>query len=369
MHLFQSMGGLILAGIITVMTSPGGLAGSPVRVLHVGETRRAVISFAGDCTLGSMSRKIANSRSFLAIVEEKGYEHPFSGVRSVFEADDLTLVNLEGTFTYSKKAKDKAFVFSGPPLYAEILRLGSVEAVNIANNHIMDYGKPGKDDTVAALDAFGIKHSGEGDLAIYNVNGIRIGMTGYSYPHRKTLEKLETRDIPLLRAAGCDIIILSMHAGTEEQYRLTGTQTKIARGAIDLGVDIVVGHHPHVVQTVEVYKGKPIFYSLGNFAFGGNINPKDWDSLIGQVVVEKNENGAQPVEMRLIPCVISEAEKYSDFRPVPIPIGGERAQSLLKKMERYAKNIDAEIFETGVLPLGDEWIPEENGHGPVAGKR
>ncbi len=359
MRFCHSLASLILVEMLTViMAFSGESASGSTRALSSSDTRQAVISFAGDCTLGSMN-KSTYGRGFVATIEEKGLSHPFSGVLDIFAADDLTLVNLEGTFTNSKKAQDKAFVFSGPPSYAEILRLGSVEAVNTANNHIMDYGKQGKDDTLAALDSFGIKHFGEGELAIYNVNGIRLGMTGYSYPHRKTLKNLEERDIPLLRAAGCDIIILSIHAGTEEQYRPTGTQTQIARGAIDLGVDIVVGHHPHVVQAVEVYKGKPIFYSLGNFAFGGNINPKDWNSLIGQVVIERDENGARPVEMRLIPCVISNAEKYSDFRPVPVPIAGEQAASLFKKMMRYGKNINSEIYETGVLSLRNEWVPQK----------
>lgn len=310
--------------------------------------RLAVISFAGDCTLGSSIKDQGYARGFIVQMQDRGFDYPFSGVRDIFEADDLTLVNLEGTFTHSKKAMDKSFVFRAPPNYAEILRLGSVEAVNIANNHINDYGRDGKKDTIAALDQYGVRHSGNGELAIYEAGGIRIGMTGYSYPHKKTLQYL-ARDIPILRAFGCDIIILSMHAGTEEQYKANGAQINIARGAIDLGVDIVVGHHPHVLQNVEVYKGKPIFYSLGNFSFGGNINPKDWDTMIAQVVVQKDAEGARLIEMRLIPCRISEETHYSDYRPVPAT--EERAQTIFMKLKRYSPSIDPVIFETGVLPL------------------
>lgn len=313
---------------------------------------RVVLSFAGDCTLGSMLEYQNYAAGFVQLVAQLGFEHPFSGVKHIFEADDLTLVNLEGTFTDAKKAQDKPFAFKAPPAYAQILPLGSVEAVNIANNHINDFFEEGKRDTLAALDDVGVVYSGEGLLAVYDVKGIRIGMTGYSYHHRNTLSNLANNDLPRLRAMGCDIIILSMHAGTEEQYKITGTQKDVARGAIDLGVDIVVGHHPHVIQAVEVYKGKPIFYSLGNFAFGGNGNPKDWDSMIGQVVLEVDEDGARLAEMHIIPCLISGQARRSDFRPVVAT--GEQREAILRKLRRYSPNIDPIMFETCVVPLGGE---------------
>ena len=309
----------------------------------------AVLSFAGDCTLGSVKSHFYYKDGFIVQIQERGFAYPFSGVIDLFSTDDLTIVNLEGTFTDSKKAKDKPFAFRAPPAFAEIVKLGSVEAVNIANNHINDFGPAGKADTVAALDLFGIGHFGNGELAIYEVNGIRIGMTGYTYPHWNTLQNLAERDIPVLRALGCDIIVLSIHAGEEEQYKTSETLKRIFRGAVDLGVDIVFGHHPHVLQGVEVYQGKPIFYSLGNFAFGGNLNPKDWDTMIGQVVIQKDENGVRPVEMRLIPCLISAETRHSDFRPVPAE--GERARSILMKVKRYSPLIDPLIFETGRLLL------------------
>ncbi len=353
MHPSQPLGGPFFASLLSfLLLISGGLRALIGRGAAPAAPTRAVLSFAGDCTLGSDNQYQHYTHGFVYQMGERGFDYPFSGVASIFGADDLTIVNLEGTYTDSKKPRDKAFTFRAPPAYAKILRLGSVEAVSVANNHILDFGIPGRRDTIAALDRVGVKHFGGGDLAIYEANGIRICMTAFTYPHWRTLETLRTRDIPLLRAAGCDIVILSMHAGTEEQYKITGVQADIARGAIDLGVDIVFGHHPHVVQAVEVYRGKPIFYSLGNFSFGGNIDPKDWDTLIGQVVVEKSADGARPVEMRIIPCLISDAEKYSDFRPVVAT--GERAEAILAKIAKHSLAIDPAIFETGTLALGAE---------------
>ena len=180
-------------------------------------------------------------------------------------------------------------------------------------------------------------------------NAIRIGMTGDSYPHRKTLEKL-AGDILLLRAAGCDIIVFSMHAGIEEQYAAGSEQKDVARGAIDLGADLVVGHHPHVLQGVEIYRGKPIFYSLGNFAFGGNHNPADWDTMIAQVVIRRDASGISLCGMRIRPCLISGSDRLNDFRPVVAT--GARAARILRKSRRYsASAIDPVLFETGVLHL------------------
>lgn len=306
---------------------------------------KIVFSFAGDCTLGSMKEYQRYRAGFVMQMAERGLAYPFSGVLSIFEEDDLTLVNLEGTFTETKMAQEKAFVFKAPPAYAEILPLGSVEAVNIANNHIRDYHEQGREDTIAALEAFGVLYSGDGILAVTDVGGVRVGMTGYSYPHRGTLEKL-AEDIAALKAQGCEIIIFSMHAGTEEKYKMGGEQKDIARGAIDLGADIVVGHHPHVLQGMEIYQGKPIFYSLGNFAFGGNGNPKDWDTMIAQVEITKEASGVCVSAIRVIPCLVSgAADRRSDFRPVAAE--GERAKSILRKLRRNAINIDEAFFETG----------------------
>lgn len=334
---------LILCGLALVALVGYGSA--------CAEKDQIVLSFAGDCTLGAMPSHQHYSRGFIQVIGALGFDYPFSGVREVFAGDDWTLVNLEGTFTDIKNGMDKPFIFRATPAFAQILPLGSVEAVNIANNHINDYGAQGRLDTIAALEAQGIVYSGDGILSMREVGGVMIGMTGYSYPHRSTLASLK-EDIAELRAMGCDVIIFSMHSGTEEEYRVTTTQKVIARGAIDLGVDIVVGHHAHVVQTVEVYQGKPIFYGLGNFAFGGNINPKDWDSMIGQIVLEKDESGVRLAEMRILPCRISDAEGYSDFRPVLA--SGEQRQRILDKLRRYTSDdiaIDPSIFDTGVLRL------------------
>ncbi|MDR0929868.1 MAG: CapA family protein [Oscillospiraceae bacterium] len=315
---------------------------------------RVVLSFAGDCTLGSTEAAQSRPLGFVSLVAEQGFAYPFSGVAHIFQADDLTLVNLEGVFTLRKQAQEKSFVFRAPPDYAQILPLGGVEAVNTANNHSLDYYREGREDTMAALDAVGVQHSGNGEMAARDVQGIRIGMTGYSYPHRNTLESLE-KDIEILRDMGCDLIIFSMHAGIEEQYAFTDEQAELARGAIDLGVDVVIGHHAHVLQGIELYQGKPIFYGLGNFAFGGNNNPDDWDTMIAQLEYTIDEAGNPALDtLRVIPCLLSSDETRNNYRPIPAE--GERASAIFSKLADLSEGlIDLVLFETGVLtpvPIG-----------------
>lgn len=321
---------------------------SPVNVTEVDAPAQAVLSFAGDCVLGSEGKLQTYSAGFVETIGQRGLDYPFSGVKHIFERDDLTVVNLEGTFTDLRKGLDKSFLFRAPPAFAEILPLGSVEAVSVANNHILDYFEEGRQDTLQALSSQGVGYFGDGELAVYDLHGIRVGFTAYSYPHYHTLENLES-DIARLREDGCDVIIFSMHAGNENDYRINGQQTATARGAIDLGVDVVIGHHAHVLQAVELYEGKLILYGLGNFSFGGAINPKDWDTMIAQLVLEKDESGAYVKELRIIPCLISGEERWSDYRPVVAD--GEQAATILKKLGWYSKTVDASLFETGTLTL------------------
>jgi poly-gamma-glutamate synthesis protein (capsule biosynthesis protein) len=309
---------------------------------------RVVLSFAGDCTLGSTEATQTRPQGFVSLVAELGFAHPFSGVADIFQADDLTLVNLEGVFTKKTRAREKSFVFRAPPDYAQILPLGFVEAVNIANNHSLDYHREGREDTMAALDAVGVLHSGNGELAVWEAQGLRIGMTGYSYPHADTLKNLQ-RDIEELRGMDCDLIVFSMHAGKEEQYAFTEEQAELARGAIDLGADVVIGHHAHVLQGIELYQGKPIFYGLGNFSFGGNLNPDDWDTMIAQLAYTVDAQGSPALaEIRVIPCVLSSDAERNNFRPVPAQ--GEKARAILDKLADLSEGlIDLALFDSGVL--------------------
>ena len=269
-----------------------------------------ILSFVGDCTLGENYL----TYDFTSYYNEYGPDYFFAGVKSVFEDDDLTIANCEGTFTESEtrvvKTEEKTFWFKGKPEYADIFKRGSVEIVNLANNHILDYGVQGYSDTQKALKQYGVDYYGNDEVFVKNVNGINIGFYGL-YLGNITIDAVNER-IQRLIDKEADVIVGAFHTGTESQYFPTDFQKSIARKAIDLGTDIVIQHHPHVLQDVAWYNNKIIAYSLGNFCFGGNTNPGDKRSMIFQVKVDKYLNLA----FKKIPVLISGRSDRNDYRPV-----------------------------------------------------
>ena len=227
----------------------------------------------------------------------------------------MTLINFEGTLTEETTKKEKKFNFKGPAEYTDILTLGSVEAVNIANNHTLDYGQTGKEDTVANLEAAGIVVSGGGQLGIFEKDGVKVGMTGYCFPYKDGKKDISA-DVRALRDAGCQIVIASFHWGSEYRDDFTGEQRTIGRAAIKAGADIVVGTHPHIVQGIEAYQDSYILYSLGNLVFGGNVDPDDRDAYLARVTFTVYEDHCDAPELTVVPIRLTALDKGTDYRPV-----------------------------------------------------
>ena len=240
------------------------------------------VSVVGDCTLGT-DENFDYDTSLNAYFESYGKEYFFQNVKSIFEADDLTIANNEGTFTESYDREDKTFAFKAPASFAGIYSCSSVEAVNTANNHSHDYGEQSFQDTMDALDAEGIVHFGYDETAVMDVKGVKVGLIGiYELnDHLERKQQLED-NINKVKDEGAELVIVIFHWGNEKETVPDSNQTTLGRLAIDLGADLVCGHHPHVLQGVEEYKGKNIVYSLGNFCFGGNSSPSDMDTMIFQ---------------------------------------------------------------------------------------
>ena len=282
-----------------------------------GEVTTVVISAAGDCTLGRDERN-GYAGSFDWYYEQNGAAYFFGNVAEIFKNDDLTIVNLEGALTLSNEGEDKKYVFKGPPDYAEILRLGNIEAVTLANNHTYDYGRRGYADTKDALDEYGIKYFGNGDSLLYEVKGIFIGLLGYSGFGGASMNVMEA-EIAGLRENGAALVIVSFHWGVEYDNYPSETQKRLARFAVDAGADLVLGHHPHVMQGIELYKGKFIVYSLANFSFGGNRNPSDKDTFIfKQTFTLTDGKPTQDINIDIIPCRVSSVASRNDFKPTPL---------------------------------------------------
>jgi len=290
------------------------------------------VSVVGDCTLGT-DENFNYARSLNAYYEKYGPEYFLKNVKPIFEADDLTIANLEGTFTNSTSRVDKTYAFKGPAEFVNILTSSSVESVTVANNHSRDYGPQSLTDTKATLDAAGVIHFGYDETSVVDVNGIKVGLIGIYELIDHTGRAQQVKDhIAKVKSEGADVVIVIFHWGIERDAAPNSHQTMLARLAIDEGADLVCGHHPHVLQGIEVYKGKNIVYSLGNFCFGGNSNPSDKDTMIFQQTFTFTKDGMKEDNVtNVIPCSLSSEKSRNNYQPTPAT--GEEAARILKKIE------------------------------------
>lgn len=291
------------------------------------------LSVVGDCTLGT-DETFDYDTSLNAYYENYGADYFLQNVKDIFSTDDLTIANFEGTLTDSDEREDKTFAFKAPASYASILTGGSVEAVNTANNHSHDYGEQSFDDTLAALDDAGIVHFGYDETAVMDVRGIKVGLVGIYelYDHLEREQQLKD-NIAKVKADGAQLIVVIFHWGNETETVPDSNQTTLGRIAIDEGADLVCGHHPHVLQGIETYKGRNIVYSLGNFCFGGNSSPSDMDTMIYQQTFTIDADGVKKDNVtNIIPCSISSAayDGYNNYQPTPAE--GDEATRILGKI-------------------------------------
>lgn len=293
------------------------------------------ISAAGDCTLGT-DENFNASTSLNAYCDSNGPAYFFQNVKSIFDADDLTIVNMEGTLTESTSRQDKTYAFKGPAEYTQILTDGGVEAANLANNHSRDYGEQSYTDTIAALDAAGITSFGYDRTAVMDVNGVKVGLVGtYELADGMGCEDEMISNIKAVEEQGAQIVIVSFHWGLEKENYPTENQVNLAHSAIDNGADLVLGHHPHVLEGIEVYNGKNIVYSLGNFCFGGNSNPSDKDTMIfQQTFTVQNGELVEDNVTNIIPCSISSESGRNNYQPTPLE--GDEADRVRGRIEEYS---------------------------------
>lgn len=316
------------------------------------------ISAAGDVTLGTHQEQDYGSsfRQAYDQAEDEGYF--FENVRDIFAEDTMTIVNLEGPLTTSNQMREgQTYCIKGDPAYAHLLTLGSIEAVSFANNHRLDYGEQGSQDTIASLEQEGIVYAYDKTTGIYEIpdsaaahNGernLKIGIISVNEVEwGSQVEKLIQNNIETLREQNVDLILVCCHWGIEKDTVPENYQQVLGRKCIDWGADLVIGHHPHVLQGIEEYKGRYIVYSLANFCFGANRNPADKDTMIfQQTFTFENGQKKEDQNARIIPCLVSSVKTRNDFRPTPAT--GEDKERILQRMKEYSKGYGVEFDDNG----------------------
>ncbi len=296
------------------------LEGQESQTANLNQTQKRAISLiaVGDLMMGG---------SALSIFSQNGSDYAFDSLRIFLKSADLTMANLEAPFTTQGKPFDKEFTFRVPPDYAASLIHTGFDVLTLANNHILDYGREGLLSTFKILDSLNIHYcgAGENDKAaekgcIIECGDWRIGFLAYSltypddfwaasrscgtaYPRPKAMK----RCIRSMKQE-TDLIVVSFHWGGELMHYPKEYQRTYAHRAVDSGADLIIGHHPHVLQGVEIYRGKLIAYSLGNFVFGSysqNVN----ESMIFKV---RFENGGRSMA-EIIPIDVN--NYHTHFQP------------------------------------------------------
>ena len=311
------------------------------------------ISCTGDFTIGGDSRKKNNI--FENELNAQGGDLNFTmrNIRDVLLADDMTLVNFEGTLTEStyvpSNKKDNQFLFSAPPSYVSMLADNGIECVSLENNHIMDHGEEVYEETKSTLRDAGIVYSNSTELGVYETKGIQIAMLSYLCIDRyESLWDKVPADIQAAKEK-YPLVIVSFHWGNEKDYSPTSNQIKMGRLAVDSGADLVVGHHSHRMNPIEEYKGVYICYSLGNFCFSGNSKPSDMNSYIFQIRFRVKDGAVTSKGFRILPIRISSRTDRNDFAPTLID-KGSTIDSILNTLKENGRKLEYAVEE---YPL--EW--------------
>ena len=290
------------------------------------EPRQISVSAIGDCVLAT-GYGFSFNFSFEDYMGEEDQDYFFSQVQSVLQNDDLTIANSENVFTdettrvNKDNQGDNAFWFKSSPEYANIYARGSVEAVNVANNHSHDYGEVGYLDSLDALEDAGVATFGYGNIAYDEIKGVTVAMIGINtlgpLEEGRTTTEIKTELTETMTEAkdNADVVIVSLHWGEEGSEEPNDLQRELGHMAVDLGADLVIGHHPHVLQEVEVYNGVPIAYSLGNFVFGGNSRP-DRDTMILSVTFTVDASGSVDTDYEVIEAYVYGEGSRNNYQPV-----------------------------------------------------
>ncbi len=292
------------------------------------------ITCTGDFTIGGDNYH--HKDIFTPELEAHGGDINFTmeNVRSILASDNLTIVNFEGTFTDTKyvpeKKKGNDFLFSISPSYVNVLTDNSIEAVSLENNHVMDHGEEGYEDTKNTLREAGVVYSNSEETGIFEYQGIQIAMLSYLCIDRygkpfggyDTFEEKVEADIRHAKEY-YPLVIVSFHWGQEKLYVPTKNQIRLGRLAVDAGADLVIGHHSHRIQPIECYNGVYICYSLGNFCFAGHNKPSDMTSIMFQIRFRIKEGAVSYKDFRVIPIRISSRKDRNDFTPTPFAPGAE----------------------------------------------
>ena len=326
--------------IISYILMMAALFSQPVS-LHAEEI---VINAVGDIMLAGR---------WAPLLRQKGYDHPFDGVRKELVTGDITLANLESPIAEGGlEHSGKKYRFRAEPQVAQAIRAAGINLVTLANNHSMDFGGEALAETLHHLGNNGIAWIGAGEnlsaarkMALYTVKGKKIAFLGYSLTQPVEFfagqdrpgtapgyERLVAADIANARMTA-DYVIVSFHWGKESTSSVQPYQRRAAHSAVEAGADVIIGHHPHLLQGIERYRNGIIFYSLGNFAFASSSATAEVSAMI------RLRLDAGRREAEILPLDV----QYRRVGFQPQLLTGERGNAVIETLNGLSKTFKTEI--------------------------
>lgn len=256
-----------------------------------------------------------------------------SSSENLFIGKDIISANLEGAVTENGAlyAPNNAYDFAFNPKLIDNLKKYNFNFFTIANNHLADQGERGIIETRNNLDKLGFNYAGCADgqagecsYKVVKSDSINLGMAGFSLVYNaKKFDIKKAEKIIADLSSSTDLVIVNIHWGVEYEHKFNSIQQNFAHTLIDAGADLIIGHHPHVVQGFEIYKNKPIFYSLGNFIFDQYFSPDTQEELA--VAVEWNLN-KEPTQPSLSPQKAGQADKGRELEISLLPMKSKGSQ-------------------------------------------
>ncbi|TSC23328.1 CapA family protein [Corallococcus sp. Z5C101001] len=329
--------------------SPASASGRPA---GPAPARPVTLVVGGDVTVGYHYEEYFDAQVAQGRSREEMFAYGLREVMPIVDSGDLFVVNLECPYTDSTQKLPKNFNFKARPELVNVLTAGRVGVVSLANNHMMDYGAQGLLDTLTALEAARIPYFGAGRTlaearrpALLDVGGQRIAFLGYfflgsrnieppqvyatdttpgvagHFSDVEVMERMLREDIAAAKARA-DLVLPFFHWGIEGNTTPEPYQVRLAHAAIDAGAAGVLGSHPHVLQSMELYRGRPVLYSLGNFVFGGNWNPRDKRSVLWRARFDSTGYLSSDV----LPL---RTDRYPEFPVQPVPVTGAEAEGVM----------------------------------------